>query len=106
MIEFIKHLFGLSRTFGMARSSEWEKFRNEFMKDNNFCEVCRTDKNLEAHHIKPFHLNPSLELDKDNLIALCRDHHYLFGHFLNWSSFNPDVISDSKIWNVKIKTRL
>lgn len=109
MIEIIKNFIYnifIDRAFGIPRSNQWDSVRKSFIENNPFCGVCETRSNLEVHHIKPFHLNQDLELTISNLITLCRDHHYLFGHFLNWSSYNPNVISDVELWNTKIKTRL
>jgi 5-methylcytosine-specific restriction protein A len=88
-----------------GRSSKWPKLRDEWLQDNPHCEVCRTAAGCEVHHIEPFHLKPELELDRTNLMTLCRDHHFLFGHLMNWSAFNPDVVKDSEAWQTKIRTR-
>lgn len=94
------------RTLGAARSPKWESVRKEFMKLHAICAVCSTTKDCEVHHKKPFHLDPALELDPTNFITLCRDHHYLFGHLLNWSAYNPEVDADARIYHDKIKNRL
>lgn len=48
--------------------------------------------------MKPFHLFPELELDDSNLITLCEksghDCHFIFGHFHDWTLYNPNVIAD------------
>ena len=106
LIQFFKDLFrGYPVLGASARSSEWPKVEKQFIKDHPKCEVCGKNKNLNVHHIKPFHIDPANELNPDNLITLCRDHHFLFGHFLNWSSWNVDVHNDSNIWYNKIKSR-
>ena len=67
--------------------------------------------NLEVHHIKPFHLNPALELDPINLATLCESKkdgvncHLWFGHLGNFKSFNVDVIADALFWFNKLKNR-
>ena len=95
-----------NRTFGAARSPMWEHARRQWIVKNPACAVCETEKGCEVHHKLPFHLHPERELDPTNFITLCRDHHYLFGHLLNWSAYNPEVEVDSKIYNGKIKSRL
>lgn len=88
------------RTFGTQRSPEWQRLRNDFVKVNNTCSACGTKNNLEVHHVLPFHINPELELDWNNLITLCDDCHWLFGHCkLNWKCYNPNVTEDIKIIN-------
>mgnify|MGYP001583866311 CR=1 FL=1 len=90
---------------GARRSPKWEDVRNQFVKEHPNCEVCGTKKGLNAHHKLPFYLNPLLELDPQNLIVLCRDHHFFFGHLMNWKSYNKDVSLDSTMWRAKIIQR-
>ena len=96
---------------GAKRSSQWPKVRREFLKAHPACAVCGSTKNLEAHHVLPFHLHPQLELDPSNLIALCETPahgmhcHLAVGHLLNYKSFNANVREDAKDWAKKIKSR-
>lgn len=99
MFNFLKNIFS-TNDFG-KRSYQWKKVRDEFISNNPVCAACGTNKTLEVHHIKPYHLNPELELDKNNLITLCRDHHYTFGHFCDWRSWNIDVKTDTTVYNSK-----
>lgn len=106
MINFIKNLFGTdNRTFGVPRSPKWSLVRKEFLKINKSCEVCSSKKKLEVHHCIPFHIRPDLELSFSNLVTLCDVHHLLFGHLMNWSSYNKDIHSDILLWSDKIKSR-
>lgn len=111
MIKFLLSLF--TRKSESKRSSHWTKVREEHLKIQSCCQVCGSVFNLAVHHIRPFHTHPELELDPKNLITLCEgghpyhlNCHFLFGHLLNWSSWNPHVIEDAKIWSEKIKNRL
>jgi len=88
-----------------GRSSKWRQVRRAFIKQNPVCAVCRTKKKLEVHHCAPFHISPELELDFNNLITLCNKHHYTFGHYCNYRSFNENIKDDALIWNLKIKNR-
>lgn len=94
---------------GVARSGHWPTVRAAHLKQFPSCAVCGSLKDCEVHHIAPFHLHKNLELSPDNLITLCaeydRNHHYLFGHFLNWKSFNSNVKFDAAEWNKKILNR-
>lgn len=119
MIAYLKNLFGfkeesflpidLRMVFGTPRSGHWPKVRSEHLKKEPICQVCGSKDNLNVHHIQPYHLNPSLELDPDNLITLCEgppvNCHILFGHFLKWVSFNPNVRVDCATFQKKIKDR-
>jgi hypothetical protein len=94
------------RTFGCIRSSRWPTVRKHFLAKNPVCQVCNSKKNLNVHHIQPFHLQPGLELEESNLITLCEggsiNCHFLFGHFCNWKNFNPEVIKYAAEWNLKL----
>jgi len=87
-MNWLKSLFN-GRTFGAARSPEWSEFRNAHIKEK--CEYCGKGFFLELHHIKPFNLFPELELDSENVITLCRLHHFHLGHFFNWRKYNPFI---------------
>ncbi len=62
---------------------------------------------MVAHHVKPFHLFPNLELDHENLVTLCESKkygvncHLWFGHLGNFKLYNPDGISDAVMWRAK-----
>ena len=89
------------------RSSKWSSVRNEFVSRNPFCAACGSRKDLNVHHVKPFHSNPELELDMKNLITLCREHHFRIGHdpdgpwkpkTPSWKESNPMVRKHSQMW--------
>lgn len=90
---------------GARRSSQWRKVRKEFIKEFPKCEICGSKKKCEIHHKVPFHIAPDLELEKSNLITLCRGHHLLFGHLNSWSDFNFDIELDAKIWYYKLNNK-
>jgi hypothetical protein len=61
---------------------------------------------VEVHHIEPVHLCPEKELDIDNLITLCNDPcHLLFGHLMDYKSWNKDVEKDCNHFYNKIQDR-
>lgn len=94
--------------FGARRSKDWRKVRAEHLRLHPYCAVCGKKKRLisnHVHHCVPFWKDNSLELSAENLITLCRKHHFLFGHYLSWHSFNENVIMDSDIWKQKIQNR-
>lgn len=96
---------------GSKRSSQWPAVRRAHLKDHPKCELCDGVKFLEVHHIEPFHLNPAMELDPENLITLCENKkggvncHLLFGHLGSYRSFNINVRSDSAQWKTRLKGR-
>lgn len=89
----------------LERSSEWSSVRKEHLKTEPCCALCGKDKNIQVHHKQPFSRKPELELDPENLITLCADHHLLFGHLGSWRSYNSTVVEDCDEWRNKIKNR-
>lgn len=93
----------------LRRSSLWPAVRKEVVSKVKQCEACGSKKNLEVHHIKPFHLFPHLELERSNLIVLCEGRgcncHLTFGHLLNWKSYNPSVVDDAEQFRTAILNR-
>jgi hypothetical protein len=96
-------------SLGAARSPQWSGVEKAYRKLHPTCEVCGTKGTLtnplNVHHIAPFHLHPELELSVDNLWTMCRQHHFFFGHFDDWSSFNTTVKADSALWISRIENR-
>lgn len=97
------------RTFGAARSSDWRRTQQTFITANP---VCAFDGKpgtlinpLNVHHCEPFHLHPELENEWDNLITLCRFHHFWHGHLGSWRSHNSSVKSEAALLRSKIETR-
>ena len=96
---------------GVKRSDHWPAARAAHLNGAPTCAVCGGAKNLEVHHIHPFHLHPELELDQSNFVTLCEEDidgvncHLLFGHLGNFKSFNVDVLADAAHWLAKIQGR-
>ena len=79
-----------------VRSPKWSGVRKKHLENQPCCQACGSCIKPEVHHIVPVHLDPSKELDPDNLITLCDKYcHFIFGHFMNYRSWNINVISDS-----------
>lgn len=97
--------------FTARRSGCWPRIRAQHLEHNPACAVCGGTEKLEVHHRKPFHLEPALELDPDNLITLCEANkggvncHLFVGHLGNFKAFNPAVAEDAAAWQQKLKTR-
>ncbi len=90
-----------ARSLGHPRSPEWPRVEQEHRLREPACVACGyKGRDLQVHHIKPFHLHPHLELEPDNLITLCqargREHHLLLGHLDEWGSYNEHVRYDAK----------
>lgn len=94
---------------GAKRSAQWPGVRKAHLATNPTCSVCGGKNKLEVHHMMPFHLDPSLELNPSNLITLCESKksgitcHLFFGHLGSYKRFNPRVMDDSKTWQAKLR---
>jgi hypothetical protein len=103
--------FLAGRLLADERSPKWPAVRAAHLLAHPACEACgeRREKVLNVHHIVPFHVDASKELDPANLITLCEGEsvncHLLFGHLKNWRSWNVDVRKDAAEWRAKIKSR-
>jgi hypothetical protein len=82
------------------RSPQWPAFRKRTLKKKRTCIACgKTASQLLAawtmqlHHIIPFHLDPTKELDEDNVEPLCGNPrcHLGDGHLGNFKKWNPFV---------------
>lgn len=111
----VKHLVDAAQgkhPLGTKRSGQWPRVRAEHLKLQPVCAVCGGKDKLEVHHQKPFHLDPSLELEPSNLITLCEakwlgglNCHLVFGHLGNYKSFNASIRADAATWAQKFSTR-
>lgn len=108
MIKYLKDVIQGKAPKGKKRSSKWRKVRKAFLKKHPLCEVCWSHKKVEVHHIIPFHVDPSLELEEHNLVTLCENKkygvncHLLVGHLGNYRKYNESVMTDAYLWNNKI----
>lgn len=97
------------KTFGVPRSSEWSGVRTKWLADNPTCAACGCDKDLQVHHVVPFHTDLAKELDPSNFITLCegmeRNCHRFIGHLDNFQSINTESRTDAVLWASKIAER-
>lgn len=94
----------------VRRSSEWTSVRVQHLKSAEpMCKACGTKKHLEVHHIVPVHVNPLIEIVPENLITLCESMghncHFIFGHLLDWRSWNVSVREDSDAYRHLVRGR-
>ena len=94
---------------GAGRSSKWPTVRKVFLAENPNCSACGGKgtflKPNEIHHCIPYHISPDLELMSENLLTVCREHHFFVCHLNSWKSYNEKVREDAKIWRDKIINR-
>lgn len=86
------------------RAGAWPRVRREHLEREPACAACGRSRDLEVHHIQPYHERPELELDAGNLVTLCAEPcHFVFGHLLNWKKSNPHVRDDAARYRQRIK---
>jgi 5-methylcytosine-specific restriction endonuclease McrA len=90
--------------FGAPRSGQWPRVRREHLAVQPVCQACGRAKELEVHHVRPYHEHPELELDPCNLITLCGDPcHIVHGHLMSWTRTNATVVEDCKAYRAKLE---
>jgi len=80
------------------RNDAWPKTMKRFKILNPLCAVCGARKKLVVHHIRPYYLFPSQELNEENLITLCERCHLFVGHLTDYKKYNADIIEHAKWW--------
>jgi 5-methylcytosine-specific restriction protein A len=96
----LKDVFQGKAPFGKKRSPQWKQVRRDHLKRQPLCMLCGGRRKLEVHHIVPFHVDPTKELDPANLITLCESRkggvtcHQFIGHMGNYRWSNDRVIED------------
>ena len=87
-------------------ADKWEEFERKYYESYpKICKACGEKIHIDLHHIIPRHINPKLIFTTSNLIPLDRACHFHIGHLLNWSYYNPSVVSDSKLLRHHLTTR-
>ena len=62
---------------------EYRDWRLSVLERDGFtCRRCKSTDNIQAHHIKPYHLYQDEQLNIDNGVALCIDCHEEATHLL------------------------
>ena len=101
-------VLGMPKLFGL-RSGKWPTRAKAHLSNHPECEACGAKKLVVVHHKLPFHAYPELELEWTNFITLCESAshncHLIFGHLLNWRSWNEDVELDAKTYRKKLANR-
>jgi 5-methylcytosine-specific restriction enzyme A len=110
MLNLLRRLMGLSsgeiEALATPRSAGWRVLRKQHLGMHPECIVCGSRKKVVPHHVVPFHVDPSRELDPSNLVTLCESPtfncHLFFGHLKRWDRYNPNVVEDAATWRLKI----
>lgn len=88
-----------------GRHPHWAVVARDHVEAHPYCGCCRVTRDLQVHHVIPFHVRPDLELDHLNLLVLCRRCHLFVGHLGDWRSWNVTVRADAAAWRRKLDDR-
>jgi len=83
----------------VRRDKLWPLVREAHLDQNGSCAGCGGISKLQVHHIIPVHIDPSYELDSNNLITLCMEKdecHLNLGHLGSWKKSNINVEQDAR----------
>ncbi len=101
MASLIQKVIKAAQELLHKRSPKWKAVRARHLQQEDWCRACGGRNFLEAHHVVPFHVDRSRELDPTNLITLCTDSrtecHIHSGHLGSWRKFNPNVRKDATL---------
>ena len=103
MLNWLGKLFSREED-AYGRSGAWGRVRREHLEKEPACIACGRRRDLEVHHVEPYHEKPERELDPENLCTLCAEPcHFVFGHLLNWKRSNPHVRPDAAAYLQRMK---
>lgn len=57
---------------GISRTWLSKRIIKNLIKEKGECEMCKSTKNLQGHHIIPYSINKDLQEDPNNIQILCR----------------------------------
>lgn len=72
------------------RSPQWRGVRDKFARAHPDCAFYKCSElttKRQIHHLEPFHINPSRELDVTNLVSVCPKHHLYVCHNGNFQDY-------------------
>ena len=90
-----------------TRNRKWGATQKAHLAKFPTCAACgeSNPRKLVVHHIKPYQWFNSLELDEDNLITLCKEDHFTFGHLKRYASWNPNVVEMCANYRLVMRNR-
>lgn len=96
---------------GEPRARGWPNLRAKHLQVHPECLACGQRDRLQVHHVVPFSVDPSKEMDPENLVTLCTDGpgncncHLIFGHLGDFRSRgNPNVRRDAARFREMLKS--
>lgn len=87
--------------------TEWrvQSAKRAFRKKFPDCAVCGVAASFfgrgnDVHHREPVHVCPEKACLEENLITMCRLHHWLVGHGKDWKAWNDSLRRKGKVGDV------
>ena len=83
------------------RSPQWPAVRAKWLETHGECAACGQKDNLAVHHVIPFSVDASKELDPTNFLTLCTDGpghmscHLVIGHAGSYQCYNEKAREDA-----------
>jgi len=60
----------------LENKKRWLELKSKLIYEKKVCEICGSNRDLEAHHILPKSSYPELTLDYENLMLICLECHF------------------------------
>lgn len=85
------------------------KAKKKYRKEHPCCAVCGLKRNIingwgnDVHHKTPVHVLPDEACNPENLITLCRTHHFVIGHLGNWKAWNSKIAIEASFLKIHIE---
>lgn len=93
----------------VRRDPKWPAVSKAHLAQHPHCAACGARDDVVAHHKVPVHVDPTRELDPENLITLCEgptlNCHLWCGHLGHWRSWNKQVKRDAVRFHGRVVTR-
>ena len=116
MFASLRRLLGLDSQpiyGGRKRSPKWRALSDRFLKEHPACAATGRIKGkgiiVVAHHIIPYHVQPDLELEWENLIPMSEggtwNAHLWMAHLGEWADWNPRIREDAAEMKELLLTR-
>jgi len=87
------------------RAPQWQTTRDRVIANHPACAYCGSPAE-KVHHIVPFHVDDSKELNTDNLLALCDACHGTTAHLdRHYQSWNPLIAEEIKLHKAMVAAR-
>lgn len=90
------------KCFGARRSYGWTKLEHRVLAARPECDWCGK-KATVGHHVVPFHVDPSRELDESNIGSCCDTCHAVLAHFVyRWDLYDEYYWDNARAFKARL----